>query len=210
MLSLFAAANAFHVPSVAPRASAVRMATGNDGVKFADLDGSEVRIGIVKARWHEDIVGDLIGGAKEAFKEMGVKEENIIETEVPGAFELPLASKLLAISGTVDVVLPVGVLIKGETTHFEVISESVTSALMQTGLATGLPVIFGVLTAMTEEQAVARSTGANNHGTQWGKAAVEMALLRKSALGGQKKTFMGFGEEDSSKGSAKPEQKIGF
>ena len=78
---------------------------------------------------------------------------------------------------------------------------AVTSSLMSVGLQTGVPVIFGVLTVNTEEQAVYRSTGANNHGTQWGKAAVEMALLRASALGGmKKKSFMGFGDAGDGKG----------
>lgn len=105
----------------------------------------------------------------------------------------------------------VGVLIKGETTHFEVISESVTSGIMNVGLQTGIPCIFGVLTAMNNDQAVARSTGANNHGIQWGKAAVEMALVRKSALQKQStKQFMGFGEDAAPTPDNKPKTRIGF
>ena len=100
-------------------------------------------------------------------------------------------------------IIPIGVLIKGDTLHFEVISESVTKGLMDVGLSTGVPVVFGVLTANTEEQAKARSEGKNNHGLQWGSAAVEMALLRNSALGkmGKGKLFMGFGEEKESSGA---------
>ena len=108
-------------------------------------------------------------------------------------------------------IIPVGVLIKGETTHFEVISESVTKGVMDVGLSTGVPCIFGVLTALTEEQIVARSTGSNNHGTQWGMAAVDMALLRKDAMLGKKKqNFFGFGAEVSEEVSKPPPQKIGF
>ncbi|KAL3913501.1 MAG: hypothetical protein SGPRY_007958, partial [Prymnesium sp.] len=145
------------------RASSL-MAAGNEAVSFAPLDGSQVRIGIIKARWHEPTVDALIAGAKRAMlEECGVKSENIVETEVPGSFELPLAARYLALSGTVDAIIPVGVLINGDTYHF---------------------------------QAKDRSTGSNNHGEQWGKAAVEMALLRSSAFGKQKKMFLGFGGAD--------------
>ena len=82
-------------------------------------------------------------------------------------------------SGTADAIIPMGVLIKGDTYHFEVIADTVTSALMSVGLQTSIPVIFGVLTVNTEEQAKDRSTCSNNHGSQWGKAAVEMATLRE-------------------------------
>merc|ERR1711966_211658 len=103
-------------------------------------------------------MGDaLVGGIKESLANCGVKPENILENEVPGSFELPLASRLLALSGTVDVIIPVGILIKGDTYHFEAISDSVSSGLMSVNLQTGVPVIFGVLTCMTEEQAKDRS-----------------------------------------------------
>lgn len=201
------------VPGLAARrASAARMATGNDAVSFPDLDGTEVRVGILRTRWHDEIVSDLVSGVRTSLTEAKVQESNIIQYDVPGAFELPLACRYLALSGTVDAIVPIGVLIKGETTHFEVISDSVTSGLMQVGLSTGIPVVFGVLTAMTEEQAVARSTGTNNHGLQWGKAAVDMATLRKTALGlsGASKSFMGFGTPDSGLPSKPPPKKIGF
>ena len=182
---------------VAPRsASAVVMATGNDAVQFPEMDGKDVRVGIIKARWHEDITDSLVDGVKESLSKCGVAPDNIIVSEVPGSFELPLASRFLALSGTVDVVVPIGLLIKGDTYHFEVIAETVTSALMNINLQTGLPVIFGVLTVNTEEQAKDRAVGANNHGLQWGMAAVEMALLRQSALGKKgRKSFLGFGAE---------------
>jgi 6,7-dimethyl-8-ribityllumazine synthase len=179
---------------------AVRMAAGNEAISFPDLDGKEVRVGIIKARWHEDICDSLVAGIKTALAETGVEADNIIESEVPGSFELPLATRYLALSGTCDVIIPVGLLIKGDTYHFEVIADQVTKGLMDVGLSTGIPVIFGVLTVNTEEQAVYRSSGSNNHGVQWGKAAVEMAMLRASAVGKKKsKSFLGFGKEDESK-----------
>lgn len=185
-------------------------------VDFPELDGKSCRIGIITARWHPEIIDSLVAGAKEAFKECGVSEDNLVISEVPGAFELPLAARYMALSGTVDAILPVGVLIKGETLHFEVISDSVTSGLMNVGLQTGVPVLFGVLTAMTEKQALERATGSNNHGIQWGKAAVEMALLRTSAIGKAPgdKLFLGFGTAApvADKGGAPAEKpaRVGF
>jgi len=192
---------------------AVTMAAGNEAIDFPDLDGSEIRVGIIKARWHDDICSDLTAGIKTSLAEVGVKEENIIESEVPGSFELPLATRYLALSGTVDVIIPIGVLIKGDTYHFEVIADTVTRGLMDVGLSTGLPVIFGVLTVNDEEQAKYRSSGKNNHGLQWGKAAVEMALLRQGAIGKKgRKFFLGFGtnDEDEAKESPLEKGRIGF
>ena len=89
-----------------------------------------------------------------------VAEENVILNEVPGSFELPLACRYLALSGTVDAIIPVGVLIKGGTYHFEVIADTVTSGLMSVGLQTGVPILMGVLTVDDEEQACRRSPDA--------------------------------------------------
>jgi 6,7-dimethyl-8-ribityllumazine synthase len=189
---------------VAPRsASAVAMRSiGNDAVEFPAMDGTPVRVGIIKARWHEDITDSLVDGVKESITKCGVLPENVFVSEVPGSFELPLAARYLALSGTVDVVVPIGLLIKGDTYHFEVIADNVASSLMSVGLQTGLPIIFGVLTTNTEEQAKDRAFGANNHGLQWGMAAVEMALLRQSALGKKGKMFMGFGAESETEKEA--------
>lgn len=188
------------------------MASGNEAISFPELDGAEVRVGIIKARWHEEIGDELVSGVKKSLTDCGVKADNIIESEVPGSFELPLATRFLALSGTVDVIVPIGLLIKGDTYHFEVIADTVTAKLMDVGLGTGIPVIFGVLTVNTEEQAKDRAFGPNNHGLQWGMAAVEMALLRQSAVGKKKgKFFLGFGNEDESdekKNTA--DGKIGF
>merc|ERR1719387_2932689 len=203
-----------HAPS---RTNALAMAAGNEAIDFPEMDGSSVRVGIIKARWHEDVCNNLVEGIKSSLKACGVDDENIIESEVPGSFELPLASRYLALSQTVDVIIPLGVLIKGDTYHFEVIADQCTKGLMDVGLSTGVPVIFGVLTVNTEEQAIYRSTGSNNHGIQWGKAAVEMALLRESAIGSSKSgnQFLGFGTTTpvGDKGSAAPAEKpsrVGF
>ena len=162
-------------------------------VSFGDLDGSDVRVGIIRTRWNDEDVTRLVDGAKKALKECNVDDDNIFETEVPGSFELPLAAKYLALSGTVDAIICAGVLIKGDTMHFEYICDAASKGIMNVGIQTNLPVVFGVLTCMNQEQVTARSTGDSNHGYDWGKTAVEMALLRKSALGAVGKgSGMGF------------------
>ena len=118
-------------------------------------------------------------------KELKVTEENIFIKEVPGAYELPYAAKLLAMSGTVDAIICCGVLIKGDTLHFEYISDAVTKGIMDVNLSTMTPVIYGVLNCLDEEQVKKRSSdenGGHNHGTGWGKTAVEMAIMRREAL----------------------------
>jgi 6,7-dimethyl-8-ribityllumazine synthase len=202
-----------HAPHahVVPRSSPALMAAGNEAIDFPELDGSYVRVGIIKARWHEELTDSLVDGVKESLTKCGVPAENVIVSEVPGAFELPLAARFLALSGQVDVVVPIGLLIKGGTYHFEVIADTVTSSLMSIGLTTGVPVIFGVLTVNDEQQAKDRAIGSNNHGLQWGMAAVEMALLRESAIGKKnRKFFLGFGAEEGSGKEVPAGGKIGF
>ena len=78
------------------------------------MDGSDVRIGIIRTRWNDEHVTNLVEGCKKALKECGVEDSNVFETSVPGSFELPLAARFLALSGTVDAIVATGVLIKGE------------------------------------------------------------------------------------------------
>ncbi|SCU82687.1 LAMI_0C00474g1_1 [Lachancea mirantina] len=151
-----------------------------------DYNGSEIRVGIIHARWNKMIIDALVNGAVERLKSMGVREENIVVETVPGSFELPWAAKRFIDAQKVageplDVVIPIGVLIKGSTMHFEYISESTTHALMNLQEKVGIPVIFGLLTCLTEEQALARAgldagESMHNHGEDWGAAAVEMAV----------------------------------
>ncbi|KAK4131980.1 Lumazine synthase [Trichocladium antarcticum] len=185
-------------------------------------DGSNLRIGIIHARWNDTIIQPLVAGTKAKLTECGVKESNIIVQSVPGAWELPIAvQRLYAASqvqsssagvgssagdllggstsdlttvaattvstGPFDAIIAIGVLIKGETMHFEYISESVSNGLMRVSLDTGMPVIFGVLTVLTDEQAKARAgiiEGSHNHGEDWGLAAVEMGAKRKAWAAG--------------------------
>lgn len=181
-----------------------------------DMDGTNMRIGIIKTRWNDKHVDNLVSGIKTALAECKVQEDNIFETSVPGAFELPIAAQFLALSGTVDAIICTGVLIKGDTMHFEYISDAVSKGIMNIGLNTRTPVIFGVLTCLTEAQVVARSTPGNgNHGYDWGKTAVEMALLRAEALGGTTVSAkvlkgMGFAEEKGKKEPKKDKDKVFF
>lgn len=220
-LGLLPAAAAFRggstvVPAARGAVARVRM-VGEGVANFIELDGSAVRVAIVTARWNEDITGPLEEGCRKTLSELKVPEANIFTTSVPGSFELPLATRLLALSGTCDVIIAIGCLIDGETTHFDVISNTVAKGLMDVGLQTAVPVVFGVLTCNTHAQAVARSHGGHNHGVDWAKTAVEMALLRASALGKFKQGKMGFKQatpmgsstDPTSPGSPSP-GKLGF
>lgn len=185
-------------------------------VNFDEMDGSKVRIGIIATRWHPKVVGALGDGAKATLKELGVKDENIFETKVPGSWELPTAARFLALSGTVDAILCLGCLVKGDTMHFEYIADTVSSGLMSVQLATNVPCTFGVLTCNTADQAAARSYAGQNHGVSWAKTSVEMALLRQEALGMARKGTinLGFAEDESGEKAppnvGEPQRKIFF
>jgi 6,7-dimethyl-8-ribityllumazine synthase len=178
------------------------------------MDGSQMRIGIIRTRWNNEHVENLTNGCKQALKDCKVDDENIFETSVPGSYELPLAARFLALSGTVDAIVCIGVLIKGETMHFEYIADAVAKGIMNIGIQTSTPIIFGVLTCLNEKQVKARSTGDNNHGYDWGKSAVEMALLRTEAMGGKAADTplkeLGFGLTTASKDKEKKKVGPGF
>lgn len=149
-----------------------------------------MRVGIVSARWNVKVINSLVKAAKTAMIDRGVKEENIVQVEVPGSFELPFAAKSMIVhhqaqQQPLDAVICVGTLIKGSTMHFEYICDATSQAIMKVGLDTGVPVIFGVLTCLTEEQALDRAgiggpdgTSGHNHGTDWGVTAVEMGKMK--------------------------------
>ncbi|KAJ2741833.1 lumazine synthase [Coemansia sp. BCRC 34301] len=147
------------------------------------LDGSGLRILVVHTRWNSEIVDPLVKGTIASLLNYGVQQENITIRDVPGAFELPSAAQRLIKQGRFDAAICIGVLIKGSTMHFEYIADATTNGIMRVGLDTGVPVVFGVLTCLNEEQAMLRAgigsgpDKGHNHGTDWGSAAVEMALL---------------------------------
>ena len=145
-----------------------------------DLDGKGLRIAIIGARFNDHIVTNLRDGALRGLERLGVADNDIMESWVPGAFELPLAAKVLAQTGKVDAIICLGTVIKGDTPHFDYVCGEAARGIQDAQLATGIPVMFGVLTVNTEQQAIDRSgPGIDNKGDEAAVGAVEMALLVK-------------------------------
>lgn len=143
-----------------------------------EIDGTGLRIGIIAARFNDHIVGRLHAGARRGLARIGVNDTDITEAWVPGAFELPLAAKVLAESGSVDAVICLGTVIRGDTPHFDYVCAEAARGIQQAQLDTGVPVMFGVLTVETEQQALDRaSDGPDNKGDEAALGAAEMALL---------------------------------
>lgn len=139
------------------------------------------RFAIVVARFNPEITEGLLTGARVALAEAAVADEDVTIVRVPGAFEIPLAAMRLAETGRFDAVIGLGCLIKGDTMHFEYIASAASHGLMQAATATGVPIAFGVLTTLTDEQAAARSApGADNKGGEAARAAIDMATLLRS------------------------------
>lgn len=144
------------------------------------LVGTDLKIGIVVARFNEFITGKLLGGAEDALRRHGVKESDIAVAWVPGAYEIPLIAKKMASSGKYDAVITLGTVIRGATPHFDFVCSEVAKGVAAINLQEGIPVIFGVLTTDTIEQAIERAgTKAGNKGWDAGNAAIEMANLLK-------------------------------
>ena len=142
------------------------------------LVSKEIKIGIVCARFNEFIVSKLLGGALDGLKRLDVKEEHIEVSWVPGAFEIPLIAKKMAESGRYDAVICLGTVIRGSTSHYDLVCSEVTKGIAQVSLSTGIPVIFGINTTETIEQAIERAgTKAGNKGYDAALAAVEMVNL---------------------------------
>jgi len=142
---------------------------------------SGLKIGLVVSAWNEEITEALLQGAKSALIDTGFPEENIPIVRVPGSFELPLACQLLIDNDTVDAVVAIGSVIRGETPHFEYVCQAVSQGIKDVGLKSGIPVIFCVLTDNTIEQSRDRSGGKHgNKGVEAAVAAVKMAVLRKN------------------------------
>jgi 6,7-dimethyl-8-ribityllumazine synthase len=142
------------------------------------------RFAIVVANFNKEITDGLLRGACAAFADAGVNEADVTIVRVPGAFEIPLAARHLSMTDRFDAIVCLGCLIKGDTMHFEYIAEAVSHGIMSVGADTGVPVTFGVLTTLTEEQAVVRSAdGPDNKGREAALSAVEMATIVE-AIGG--------------------------
>jgi 6,7-dimethyl-8-ribityllumazine synthase len=145
-----------------------------------NLVGSGLKVAIVVARFNEFITSKLLGGAEDALKRHGVDEADITVTWVPGAFEIPVIAKKLAASKKYDAVITLGTVIRGATAHFEYVSGEVAKGVANVGLQEEVPVIFGVLTTDTIEQAIERAgTKAGNKGWEAAVGAIEMANLMR-------------------------------
>lgn len=155
------------------------MASGDERAAAPELDGAGLRIALISARWNADVVDRLIDGARRGLTAFGVTSIN--EMSVPGAFELPFAALTMAESGRIDAIVVVGAVIRGETTHYELVAGECGRGVMDVQLGTGIPIGMGVLTVEDVDQADARSEGIGGHnvGEEAALVAVELALLAK-------------------------------
>ena len=145
-----------------------------------DQSAKGLRFGIVVSRFNDFITSNLLVGTLEGFKDCGVDKADLKILKVPGAFEIPQAAKKLCSTGSIDAVVCLGAVIRGETSHFDYICAEASRGIGQVGLEFNIPVLFGVLTTENLEQAIARSgSGSSNKGRETALAAVEMATLYK-------------------------------
>ncbi|SHI67277.1 6,7-dimethyl-8-ribityllumazine synthase [Geosporobacter subterraneus DSM 17957] len=145
-----------------------------------NLVAKEFKAGIIVGRFNEFIGGKLLSGAIDGLKRHGVEEKDIEIAWVPGAFEIPLAAKKMAKSGKYDAIICLGAVIRGSTSHFDYVASEVSKGIASVSLDTEIPVIFGVLTTDTIEQAIERAgTKAGNKGYEAAVTAIEMVNLFK-------------------------------
>jgi 6,7-dimethyl-8-ribityllumazine synthase len=145
------------------------------------VDASGMRIAVVAGRFNAQVTQPLLDGALATLRDHGLDPAAVPVRWVPGAFEIPLTAKRLAASGTVDAVICLGAVIRGDTAHFEYVAGPCASGIAQAALETGVPIAFGVLTTNDEEQALARAGGAaGNKGAEAAATAVEMVALLRS------------------------------
>jgi 6,7-dimethyl-8-ribityllumazine synthase len=154
------------------------MAQNDDIQRFApDLSGAGLRIGIVVARFNQEVGEKLLASCTATLKKNGVRTQDVRVVSVPGALETPLALQKLANTGKFDALIALGAVIRGETYHFEIVSNESASGITSVALDTGVPIANGILTTNDEDQALARVA---EKGADCALAAIEMAnLLRK-------------------------------
>lgn len=146
--------------------------------KFTNAQG--MKIGIVAGRFNEFIVSKLISGAEDTLLRHGVKDEDIDLAWVPGAFEIPVAAKHMAESKKYDAIIALGAVIRGSTSHYDYVCSESSKGIAQVSLSTGIPVLFGILTTDTIQQAIERAgTKAGNKGSECASDAIEMVNLLK-------------------------------
>jgi len=146
----------------------------------ASADGSGLRVAVVVARWNSFVTRKLLDGATTTLRESGVLDEAITVAWVPGSFEVPTAASWAARSGRFDAVVCLGAVIRGDTAHFDYVAGGAAEGILRVSLETGVPVVFGVLTCDTVEQALDRAGGKEGHkGQEAALTAIEMANLRR-------------------------------
>jgi len=140
--------------------------------------GRGLKFGVVVSRFNDFITSRLLEGALDAFKQCGVDEKDIVVVRVPGSFEIPMVAKKMALSNRYNAIVCLGAVIRGATPHFEYIAAEVTKGIANLALEVGIPIIYGVLTTDTIEQAIERA-GTKNRNRGWDAAiqAVEMSNL---------------------------------
>ena len=147
------------------------------------LNAEGFRFAIVASRWNEFISGRLVEGALDALERLGVKDGRVAVYRVPGAFEIPLLALRLAQSRKFDAIICLGTIIRGQTPHFDYIANEVARGISQAGLESGLPVVFGIVTADTVDQAIDRAgVKLGNKGFEAAMTAVELANLYRAAF----------------------------
>lgn len=144
-----------------------------------ELDGCGLRLAVACGRFNDHVTQRLLAGVQRGLAALGVSDGDISTVWVPGAFELPMAAKAFAETASVDAVICIGCVIRGDTTHYETVAGECASGIQQAQLATGVPIVFGVLTTENLDQALVRSEerGGHNVGEEAAATAVEMARL---------------------------------
>jgi 6,7-dimethyl-8-ribityllumazine synthase len=169
----------------------------------ATVIGKKTRIAIAAARFNAEIVDELLSGCLRRLADLGVGAERVEVVRVPGAFELPVAAKAFARSGRFSAVICLGAVVRGDTPHFDYVAGECARGIQDVAIQEALPVVFGVLTTNTQEQAIDRTGGKHGHaGERAAEAAVEMigvldAIARDGGGGGSK------GGKKKAKGKAK-------
>ena len=153
-----------------------------DGNGAEPADGSGRRIGVVCARWNDVITRRLLGGVTSTLTDRGVSEDDVDIAWVPGAFEVPLAAKVMAGTGRYDAVIALGCVIRGDTAHFEYVAGPAAEGILRAQLETEVPIIFGVLTVENRRQALVRSVVdddvvGDNKGAEAADTALEMIAV---------------------------------
>lgn len=147
-----------------------------------EAEASDLRIAIVRSQWNDDITRRLLDGAVETLKRFGIADKHLRVIDVPGSFELPLGAQMLLeeCDPLPGAVICLGCIIRGETSHFEYVAQTVSSGIKDVGLKFNLPVVFGVLTDDNKQQSLDRSGGKyGNKGEEAAVTAVQMAVLQR-------------------------------